>query len=58
MDAIRATWRHGQIVPDVPVDWPEGFRLRIEPETSQAEQGDVQEGDWSNSPEAIADWLA
>jgi hypothetical protein len=31
MNAIEATFTKGQIVPDIPPDWPEGSRLRIEP---------------------------
>lgn len=50
MHAIRATWKNGQIVPDGPVDWPEGARLLVEPAPAPEE-------DWSDSPEAIADWL-
>jgi hypothetical protein len=56
--AIRATWRNGQIVPDTPVDWPEGYRLRIEPDAVEAESEEMREEGWSNSPEAIADWLS
>ncbi len=58
MQAIRATWKNGRIVPDVPVDWPEGCRLTIEPEI--VENPSVAESDenWSTSPEAVADWLA
>ncbi len=58
MDAIGATWRNGQIVPDTPVDWPEGYRLRIEPDAVEAESDEIREDDWSNSPEAITDWLS
>ena len=52
MSAIRATWRNGQIVPDGPVDWPEGSRLLVEPEAVEGSE----EG-WLNTPKAIADWL-
>ena len=31
MNAIRATWTNGQIVPSEPVDWPEGCTLFVEP---------------------------
>jgi hypothetical protein len=31
MNAIKATWRDGQIVPQGPVDWPDGTELRVEP---------------------------
>jgi hypothetical protein len=58
MQAIRATWKNGHIVPDVPVDWPEGCRLTIEPEPAETGFLGVREEDWSNSPEAIGAWLA
>ena len=57
MDTIRATWKGGKIIPDGPVDWPEGCRLLIEPDLSQDEPIGLREEDWSNSPEAIADWI-
>ena len=50
--------KNGQIVPDELVDWPEGYRLRIEPDSSQADVGEMEMDAWSNSPEAIADWLS
>ncbi len=58
MNEIHATWKDGRIVPDGPVDWPEGCRLRIEPDPEQIGTGGCDEDDWSNSPKAIADWLA
>jgi hypothetical protein len=57
MSAIRATWRNGQIVPDGPVDWPEGSRLLVEPDPTSADAIEGSEEGWSNTPEAIADWL-
>jgi hypothetical protein len=58
VDAIRATWKNGQIIPDEPVDWPEGCRLLVEPNPAQDETSETSADDWSDSPEAIADWLA
>ena len=58
MDTIRATWKNGQIVPDGRVDWPEGCRLLIELDPAETTQIGVGEDEWSDSPEAIADWLA
>ncbi len=58
MNAIRATWTGGRIVPDGPVDWPEGSRLLIESDPETPEPLGVREEEWSNSHEAIADWLA
>jgi hypothetical protein len=58
VQAVRATWKNGRIVPDVSVDWSEGCRLTIEPELVETCSLGEREEDWSNSPEAIADWLA
>jgi hypothetical protein len=55
VSTIRATWRNGQIIPDVPVDWPEGCRLIVE--RASAGDGDAAQEDWHNTPEAIAEWL-
>ena len=56
MKAITATWKNGQIQPDEAGDWPDGCRLRVEPLDQQESVG-VREADWSNTPQAIADWL-
>ena len=56
MKAISATWKNGQILPNEPVNWPDGCRLSVEPIEAGVEIG-MREEDWSNSPEAIADWL-
>ena len=58
MEVIRATWKNGRIVPDGPVDWPEGCRLVVEPEIAEARPIGVCEEDWSDAPEAVAEWLA
>jgi predicted DNA-binding antitoxin AbrB/MazE fold protein len=56
---IHATWINGRIVPDDPVDLPEGCRLRVEVEPELAEPATIgiSEEDWDNSPEAISEWL-
>jgi hypothetical protein len=56
MDSVRATWKNGQIILDRPTDWPEGCRLVIEPDPCDQAIG-VREDEWSNAPQAIADWL-
>jgi hypothetical protein len=58
VEAIRATRMNGRIVPDGPVDWPEGCRLVVEPEAEEATPVEARDEVWSNSAEAIADWLA
>jgi hypothetical protein len=55
---VHAVWKNGRIIPEGPIDWPEGCRLRIEPDPVPSAPGEDQAEDWSNSPEAIADWLA
>lgn len=58
MGEVHAVRRDGRIIPEGPVDWPEGCRLRIEPDpVPPATDAEPAEG-WSNTPEAIADWLA
>lgn len=58
MGEVHAVWRDGRIVPEGPVDWPEGCRLRIEPDPAPPETGEGRAEDGSNAPEAVADWLA
>ncbi len=55
MNAIRATWTNGQIVPSEPVDWPEGSELLVEPLPRHESLG-MREEDWDDSPEGIAKW--
>ena len=57
MSAIRATWTNGQIVPAEPVDWPEGSELLVEP-VAPAEKIGLDESEWRDSAEALADWEA
>jgi hypothetical protein len=57
MSAITATWKNGQIVPDRPVDWPEGCRLKVEPETDTEVVG-LPEDEWPTDAEGIARLLA
>jgi hypothetical protein len=57
VNAIKATWKDGQIVLDGPVDWPEGLRLLVEPESTRADSAGRRE-DGPMSPEEIAQTLA
>lgn len=56
MNAIKGTWKNGQIIPDQQVDWPDGCRVLIEPVPREVTLG-IREEDWPNTPEAIADWI-
>jgi hypothetical protein len=57
MNAIKAVWTNGQIVPAEPVDWPEGSQLIVEPIVPSEKIG-LDESEWGDSPEAIAEWIA
>ena len=56
MNAIKATWRDGRIIPLEPVDWPDGTEVRIEP-LPEAESLGMREEDWPTTPEGIEQWL-
>jgi len=58
MNAIKATWTNGQIVPAEPVNWPEGSELVVEPIAPNAAKTGLTEDQWRDDPESIADWVA
>jgi hypothetical protein len=58
VNAIKATWKDGQIVLDGPVNWPEGLRLLVEPERARTEPAGKGDDDGPMSPEEIAQTLA
>jgi len=57
MNAIKATWTNGQILPAEPVDWPEGSELLVEPIT-QSEKIGLDESEWRDDAQSIANWVA
>ena len=57
MNAIKATWTKGQIVPAEPVDWPEGSELLVEA-LAPTEKIGMTEEEWRDDPESIAEWVA
>ena len=56
MHAIRAIWTNGKIVPEEPVDWPEGSELLVEP-IFEGEKTGLTEEEWQDDPESIAAWI-
>ena len=58
MNAIKATWKNGQILPAEPVDWPEGSELVVEPVAPTAAKIGLDEAEWRDDAEALADWDA
>ena len=57
MNAIKATWTNGQIVPSEAVDWPDGSELLVEPVPSSEKIG-MDESEWRDDAKSIADWIA
>ena len=57
MNAIKATWTDGRIVPAEPVDWPEGSELLVEP-LAPSEKIGLDESEWKDDPRSVADWIA
>ncbi len=56
MNAIKATWKNGQVLLEGPANWPEGTPLLVEPLTREEFIG-LREEDWPETPEAKAEWL-
>jgi hypothetical protein len=56
MNAIKATVKGGRLEVQVPPDWPDGTEVLLQPVSCENGVG-IREEDWSNTPEAIADWL-
>jgi hypothetical protein len=53
MNAVKATWTNGRILPGEPVDWPDGSELVVEPVGSKI---GLDEAEWQDDLAAIADW--
>lgn len=56
MSVMKATVRGGRIEMTVPSDWPDGTEVIVQPVGAVAHAG-LRESDWSDSPEAIQQWL-
>ena len=56
MNAVRAIWTNGRILPSEPVDWPDGIQLLVEP-VSAGEKIGLDESDWRDDPGSITDWI-
>jgi len=61
MNAIRATWMNGQVVPEEdPASWPNGVKLLIWPYDSQSNElpSGMTEENQGDTPEEIERWIA
>jgi hypothetical protein len=60
MREVKGMWKNGQVVLDGPVNWPDGSRLVVaedlEAMSSAAEKIGIDEADWRDDPQALADW--
>jgi hypothetical protein len=57
MNAIRATWINGQIVPSEPANWPEGSELLVEATGAKGDKIGLTEDEWRDDPESVAAWI-
>ncbi len=48
----------GPLELNVPSDWPDGSEVVIEPTTAPLEKIGIDESQWRNDPESLADWEA
>ena len=55
MHAITGEYRDGQVFLSGKADWPEHTKVRVEP---VEETIGMREEDWSDTPEAIVEWIA
>jgi hypothetical protein len=56
MNAVKATWTNGRIVPSEPVDWPDGSELVVEPVETNGEKVGLDESQWRDDTAALTDW--
>ncbi len=55
MNAIKATVMRGRLDLKVPLDWPDGTEVLIEPTMARLEKIGIDESEWRDDPESLAD---
>jgi hypothetical protein len=58
MNAIKATVTQGRLELTVPPDWPDGTEVLIEPTIAPHAKIGIDESEWRDDPESVADWDA
>ncbi len=58
MAAIRTTIRNGRIELNAPAEMPDGTDVLVEITPLALEKVGLDESDWRDDPEALADWSA
>jgi hypothetical protein len=56
VNAIKATVMQGRLELSVPLDWPDGTEVLIEPTAAPLEKIGIDESEWRDDPESLADW--
>jgi hypothetical protein len=56
MNVLTATVIDGQIVPDSPIDLPNGTRLELIPRPFPARKVGLDPSEWRDDAAALADW--
>lgn len=54
---VPGTFHEGRVELEAPVDWPEGAKVKVELVEPEPIKIGISEEEWSDSPEAIEDWL-
>jgi len=58
MTVIKSVVKNGRIDLVAPADWPEGCEVVIEALPQSADKIGLDESEWRDDPEALADWEA
>jgi hypothetical protein len=56
MKPIAGTIQEGRVVPNERIEWPNGTRVEITPPKEAAGKIGLDEAEWRDDPEALADW--
>jgi hypothetical protein len=57
MNSVKGIYKNGQILLEMPADWPDGTEVIIEP-ISHDESLGMAEEEQGDDPESIARWIA
>lgn len=55
MKRVRGRWQQGRVVLDEPIDWAEGCRVWIEPESLDAPSNDAGDDDQPSEADPLRD---
>jgi hypothetical protein len=58
MNAVKGVVKNGRVSVDAPPDWPEGCPVIVEPIPAPSQKVGIDESDWRDDPEGLADWSA